>query len=268
MVLFNPAKTLENSVAIISGGAGDIGGAIAIELARRGASIAVGDIKKSQDVKDLCEKIESYGSRAKYTQIDVSRAEDTTAWVLDVEREIGVANIIVPCAAQVTFQETREITPKKWEEELNVNLNGAFYLAQAGALRLLEKNCEGSITFISSFAGVIPQVHHVAYSVSKAGINALTKVMALEFSPYKIRVNAIAPGNVYAGICRTYYDEHPESLPKDLRVIPTRVLVQPEEIAWLLANLCESQSLNITGTIIPLDGGMSALPDFRIFRGE
>lgn len=132
----------------------------------------------------------------------------------------------------------------------------------------MQEIVDSGLTSEEGFAGVIPQVHHVAYSVSKAGINALTKVMALELSPYKIRVNAIAPGNVYAGICRKYYDNHPENLPKDLRVIPTRKLVQPEEVAWLLANLCEPQSLNITGTIIPLDGGMSALPDFRLFRGE
>ncbi len=104
------------------------------------------------------------------------------------EKDLGAPNIIVPCAGQVTSEEASTISSNQWEREIQVNLNGAFYLAQAGALGLLKRKSQSSIVFIGSFAGLSPQVQHIAYSVSKAGVHALTKAMALEFSPYGMSV--------------------------------------------------------------------------------
>lgn len=90
--------------------------------------------------------------------------------------------------------------------------------------------------------------------------------MALELGPYGIQVNAVAPGNVYAGIAKKYYDTNPDHIVKDGAVIPTRQLVQAEEVAWHVANLCDPRNKNITGALVPIDGGMSCLPDFRQYR--
>lgn len=90
--------------------------------------------------------------------------------------------------------------------------------------------------------------------------------MALDLAPYGIKVNAISPGTVYAGMSRRYYDEHPEDIPKDTAVIPSRKLIEAEEIAWHVANLCDSRNKNLTGVVLPVDGGISVLPDFRYYR--
>lgn len=260
-------ETLKH-IAIISGGLGDIGTAIAHELSNRGADIALGDLKESTEAEIVLKQLRAKGIRAKYNQIDVAQAQAVKDWVMDVEQELGIPDIIIPCAAQVTFKDTKTITPEQWDKELQVNLNGAFYLAQAGALKLVEQQQPGKIVFIGSFAGVIPQVHHAAYSVSKAGMHALTKEMALEFGPHSILVNAVAPGNVDAGLTKRYYKEHPENLAKDKAVIPIRQLVKAQEVAWWVANLCDPENRNVTGVILSIDGGMSALPDFRLSRQQ
>ena len=259
---------LKDRIAIISGGAGDIGKAIAAELAQRGADIALGDLRTEEEVSKILNELSKKrdGVRIGYTQIDVSNAKDVESWVNKVEKEFGTPDIVIPCAGQVTFADSKTITQEQWNRELQVNLNGAFYLAQAGALKMLEKEKKGHIVFIGSFAGMVPQVQHVAYGVSKAGVHALTHAMALEFGPFGIKVNAVAPGNVEAGLTKKYYKEHPEDKQKELKIIPNRKLVSGEELAWHIVNLCDPRNENITGAVLPIDGGMSSMPDFRVFK--
>ncbi len=261
-------KPLIGRVAIISGGAGDIGSAVALELAQRGADIAIGDLKDQEEVKEVLERISTNNVRTHYTQIDVSDYKAVKNWVSSVENSLGTPGIIIPCAGQATIEDMQSITPEEWHRELDVNLTGAFYLAREAANRLIEHKLPGNIIFIGSFAGLRPQVHNPAYSVSKAGVHALAELMALEFSPHGILVNAVAPGNVNAGLSRRYYEKHPEDLERDIKVIPARRLVEVDELAWHIANLCDPRNKNITGAIIPIDGGMSSLPDFRHYRKD
>ncbi len=263
----NKSYPLENRVAMISGGLGDIGRAIAQELVARGAHVALGDLLSPSKAASFIQELSQKKKRVDYyTQVDVSEFHAVDTWADTIEEVVGTADIIIPCAAQVTFAESRNITYEQWNRELEVNLNGSFYLARAGALRLLKSEKSGNIVFIGSFAGLIPQPHHIAYSVSKAAIHALTHGMALEFGPYGIKVNAVAPGNVYAGIAKKYYTDHPEHVAKDSSVIPLRQLVKAEEVAWHVANLCDPRNKNVTGVVLPIDGGMSSLPDFRTYR--
>lgn len=259
-------EILKNRMAIISGGAGDIGSAIALELAGRGSDVAIGDLQEPNEVLRLLNTIQDKGVRTMYTQLDVSHADAVRDWVRNVESILGIPDIIIPCAGQVTLKDAETISAAEWEREIQVNLNGAFYLAQACAVLLLKEHLPGNIIFIGSFAGLIPQVHNIAYSVSKAGVHALTKGMALEFGQEGITINAIAPGNVYAGMSRRYYEDHPSDVSNDTQIIPTRRLVYAEEVAWHAANLCDPRSQNINGVVLPIDGGMSVLPDFRSYR--
>lgn len=261
-------ETLKGHVAIISGGAGDIGGAIALELAERGSDVAIGDLKNPEEVQALLSKIEDRNVRPFYTQLDISQSEAVKKWVENVETRLGTPDIIISCAAQATFENTRTITPEQWDRELQVNLNGAFYLAQAGALRLLEVKRPGNIIFIGSTSGIRIQPLLIAYSVSKAAVHALAKGVALDFAPHGIKVNALSLGTVYAGMSRRYYEEHPEDILKDTAAIPSGQLIEAEEIAWHVANLCDPRNKNLTGAVLPIDGGISLLPDFRYYRGK
>lgn len=256
-------ETLKDHTAIISGGAGDIGGSIALELASRGANIAIGDLKKASEVRPLLSRIRQNQVGISYKRLDVSRESQVNRWVTSVKYELGTPDIAIACAGQATVDNILTITANKWQREFQVNLEGALWLARSVAKGLLEEGQPGHIVFIGSWAGHYPQVHNPAYAPSKTGLTALTKIMALELSPHGILVNEIAPGNVNAGLSRKYYEDHPNDLKTDLRVVPIKSLTQPEELAWHIANLCDPRNKSITGTSIFIDGGLSALPNLR-----
>src|SRR5207302_282239 len=140
------------------------------------------------------------GVRCRYDRVDVSRADEVARWIDTVGQSLGVPTLIIPNAAIVNVGGVREAKPELWERELQVNLSGAFYMAQAGAKRLLEHNKPGRIVFIGSWAAHAAHVQIPAYCASKAGIRMLCKCLALELAPYNILVNEVAPGYVDAGL--------------------------------------------------------------------
>ena len=160
-------QPLSNQIAIISGALGDIGLAIAMELAHRGASIALGDILPDSDATAAIQKIEQLGVKCRYDRVDVSNASAVREWVAAVEQSLGTATLIIPNAAIVNQGGVRTTTPESWERELSVNLSGAWYLAQFAAQRLLAQSQPGRIVFIGSWAAHAAHVQIPTYCVSK-----------------------------------------------------------------------------------------------------
>ncbi|HZO89021.1 MAG TPA: SDR family oxidoreductase [Chthonomonadaceae bacterium] len=255
----NGGETLQGQRAIISGGLGDIGRAIARELARRGADIALGDVLEPEKAEPMLQELEQMGRKARYDYADVSDAHAVRGWVAAVETDLGVPTLIIPNAAVVTLEGIRTLTPEQWRRELRINLDGAFHLAQAGAQRLLHHQLPGCIVFIGSWVGHAAQTHIPAYCVSKAGIRMLCRCLARDLAPHGILVNEVAPGNVDAGLSGRIYDATPGLRERDSRRIPVRKLIQPEEVAWQVANLCEPANQNMTGSVLVMDGGLSLL---------
>lgn len=253
-------SNLSGHVAIISGGLGDIGRAIARELAARGADIAVGDILSEDKAQPLLEEIRAMGCRAHYDRVDVSDAAAVRNWVAAVEADLGVPDLIIPNAAIATLADIRAITPEQWDRELRVNLYGVFHLAQAGALRLLEHKKPGRIVFIGSWAGHAPHTHIPAYCVAKAGLRMLCRCMAADLARDDILVNEVAPGYVDAGLSGRIFKEHPEMRAKAERTVPVRRLIEPEEVAMQVAHLCDPANRHMTGSVLVMDGGLSVIP--------
>jgi len=252
-------KTLENQTAIISGALGDIGRAIARELASRGAAVALGDVRPQNDAQPFLDELKADGFEARYSQVDVSDADAVTCWVEEVENTFGVPNLIIPNAAIVTLENIRSVTPEQWRRELNINLDGAFHLAQSGALRLLEKQKSGRIVFIGSWAAHAPHVHLPAYSVAKAGLRMLMKCLALDLAPEDILVNEVAPGYVDAGLSGKIFNENPKLRAEAEAKVPVRRLISSQEVALEVAHLCEPQTRHTTGSVVLMDGGLSLL---------
>jgi len=123
----------DKHVAIISGGLGDIGRAIAMQLAGLGADVALGDIRESSDADEVLDAIRGKDRRARYDRVDVSDAAAVQAWLRAVEEDLGMPDWIVPNAAVVALQDLDTVTPEVWEREVGINLHGMFYLAQAAA---------------------------------------------------------------------------------------------------------------------------------------
>jgi glucose 1-dehydrogenase len=249
--------SLDNHVAIISGGLGDIGQAIARELARRRAAIAIGDVQEEDRALGLLQEIQQTGKQARYDRVDVVDAEAVAAWVRRVEDDLGVANLIIPNAAIVTLADIRTVGSKAWSRELQINLSGAFHLAQAGALRLLHHRRPGRIVFIGSWAAHAPHIHIPAYCVAKAGLRMLCKTMALDLAADGILVNEVAPGYVDAGLSRQVFEQQPERAVQSRKKVPTHALITAEEVATQVAHLCDPENRHMTGSVLLMDGGLS-----------
>ena len=253
-------QNLSGQVAILSGGLGDIGRAIALELARRGADLALGDIVEPERATLLLDQLQRLGRRARYDRVDVADAEAVTEWVAAVEADLGTPTLIVPNAAVVTIASSLTITPQEWSRELRINLDGAFHLAQAGALRLRRQDrAGGRIVFVGSWAAHAPHVAIPAYCAAKAGLRMLCRCMALELAPHGILVNEVAPGYVDAGLTGRIFDANPGQREAAQEQVPIRELIAPEEVAAQVAHLCDPANRQMTGSVLLMDGGLSLL---------
>lgn len=250
-------KNLKSQIAIISGGLGDIGKAIALELARRGANIALGDILEASSAAKVLLEIQELSVRAIYHQADVADAEAVQSWLDDVENQLGIPNLIIPNAAIVKAATLTEISTEDWNRQLNVNLSGAFFLAQHASARLLKAQRAGRIVFVGSWAAHAPHVNMIPYSVSKAGLRMLCKCMALELAPHQILVNELAPGYVDAGLSGKIFDTDPDQRIAAREKVPNHQLITAEEVAAQVAYLCDPQNRNMVGSTLLMDGGLS-----------
>lgn len=250
-------KSLEGQVAIISGGLGDIGRAIGLELARRGADVALGDVLDEKDAKPALRRIKALRRGCRYEQVDVRDADAVCQWVRSVEADLGLATLIIPNAAVVHMTGILELTPDVWRRELSVNLDGAFYLAQAATQRLLKKKKPGRVVFIGSWAAHAVHRHIPTYCVSKAGMRMLCQCMAGELAPYGICVNEVAPGYVDAGLSGRFFKEDPQSKEQCRKRVPNRQLIDADEVAGQVAYLCEPQARHYVGATLVMDGGLS-----------
>jgi NAD(P)-dependent dehydrogenase (short-subunit alcohol dehydrogenase family) len=244
---------LSGKTALVTGAAGDLGNAMAVQLAKNGTDVIMWDIKPADDVQDRIAKVKEHGVTVKYQQIDV-RDRDT----IDVAiADIKVLDIVCSNAGMVVAQPFLEVTLDNWKNHLDVNLTGCFNVCQSAARKMVADKTQGRIILTSSWVSGIPWPEITPYTVSKAGVNMLTKQMARELSSYGIRVNAIAPGIVDAGLAGKQLREEPQYAARVAKVIPLGDPGTPTEIAEAVVYLASPQTAYMTGTILTLDGGCS-----------
>ncbi len=249
----------KNQIAMVSGGLGDIGVAIVWELARHGAAVAIGDVRSISYARNLLADLKGQKVPSLYQEVDVADADAVQSWVEKTEQELGVPSLIVPNAATATTASCHQITAEAWSRELRVNLDGAFYLAQAATKRLLHHKLPGRIVFLGSWAANTAHRHLPAYCVSKAGLRMLCKCMALELAPHGILVNEVAPGFVDGGVSRRLSQKDPASLERSRAKVPVLKLITPQEVAQQVVHLCHPANQHMTGSTLLMDGGLSLL---------
>ncbi|GAB3327079.1 SDR family oxidoreductase [Larkinella ripae] len=247
------------NTVLISGGLGDIGRAIALEFARQGAAIALGDISPAQRAEAFLGELAPYRVATHYTPVDVTDAQAVQDWVLDVEKTLGTATIIIANAATVTPKRVHEITPEEWSSELRVNLDGAFFMAQSATARLLAHGLPGRVVLVGSWAAHAVHPHIPAYSVSKAGLRMLCQCLALELAPHQILVNEIAPGYVNAGLSARFWEKDPDAQEQARMRVPIQKLIRSEAVARQVVQLCHPDNEHMTGSTLLMDGGLSLL---------
>jgi NAD(P)-dependent dehydrogenase (short-subunit alcohol dehydrogenase family) len=236
----------------VTGAAGDLGGAMALELARRGAHVTMLDRVSEAEASDRVAAVSASGS-CSYRQVDVTDRAGVDAALAAVEPlDVAIGNAGIVEAAPFL-----EVSQEQWQAHLDVNVTGCFNVGQAAARLMAERGTRGQIIFTGSWVGEIPWPDISAYSVSKAGVRMLARSMARELAQSGIRVNVVAPGIVMAGMARRQYETDPDYAKRASVVIPLGELGTAEQVAKATAFLCSPDSAYMTGSVLLVDGGAS-----------
>ena len=233
--------------ALITGGGRGIGREIAVLLDSLGAKVVVID-RIEEDMEALKQDIECETIRAELTDPVVAKKAAERALPID---------FLINCAGVVILEPFLDTTIENFNETLNVNVRAMMIVSQIVARNMIERKSGGAIVNISSVANMVAFQDHTTYCISKAGVDQLTRCMALELGPHKIRTNAIAPVVTMTPLGRKAWSD-PEKQAAMLSKIPLGRFNEPIDVANAVILLLSDQAGMLNGTIIPVDGGFMA----------
>src|ERR671923_1090940 len=266
-------KGLQGKTAIVTGGSSGIGQAIAIRLGQEGVNVAVnyvGPPEGAVATRDAIEggvercihEVRSAGAKALLVEADVSSEHDVEQMWKAATDEFGAVDFLVNNAGIQIAEPSDQLDAAAFDRVLAVNLRGSFLCAQQQIRHLLEREKPGAIVNISSVHQIIPKPQFLGYSVSKGGMQNLTRTLALEFAGRGIRVNAIGPGATVTPINRAWIDD-PEKRKQVEEHVPMQRAGDAEEMAAVTAFLCSDEAAYITGQTLFVDGGLTLYPSFE-----
>lgn len=250
-------QIFEGQTVMISGGLGDIAQATAMAFSKAGARIALSDVTPWDKAESQIAALRRQQVEVHYTVVDIRDPEAVAAWLAEVTQLWGTVSIAIANAATVTMKPFRELTPMAWIREMEVNLNGSFFLANTACRYFMENSVQGNVVFLGSWAAHAIHEALPAYGVSKAAIRMLCQSMALEYAPYGIRLNEVAPGYVNAGLSRLVWNQDPAEAEAARLRVPVRALIEPGEVARQVLWVCDPQNKHFTGSTLLMDGGLS-----------
>ncbi|MCY8563159.1 SDR family NAD(P)-dependent oxidoreductase [Bacillus sonorensis] len=243
---------IQHKAALVTGGGTGIGRAVSLELAKRGAAVAVNYSRSEAEAEETVHMIQQTGGRAIAIKADVSRANEVENMFETAVREFGTVDLLVNNASitrHIPLDDLEAADDEAWDELYAVNVKGMFYCARAAA-PLMKKSGRGAIVNVGSIAGLTGSGSSLPYAVSKAAVHGLTKSLAHALAP-DITVSSIAPGAV-----ATRWWEGKEDKMKQLsRHLPLERIATPEDIASLICAVLEQEA--VTGQIITADCGQT-----------
>lgn len=242
------AYDLSGKTAIITGGAAGIGHATAEFFAKKGVHLVLADLNPKVD-----EIAKAIASDAIGVSGDATKGEDRQKILDAALKAFGQVDILVNCAGIVALEKAELISESDWDKTMNVNLKATFMMAQMLGKYYIDNKVNGCIVNMASQAGVIALDKHVAYCASKGAIIAMTKVMAMEWGQYGIRVNAVSPTVVLTELGHKAWDGPVGDAFKE--EMPSKRFAEPDEIAGTIAFLCSNAAGMITGHNLLVDGG-------------
>ena len=253
-----PSMRLDDKVVLVTGAGSGIGRAIALSVAEVGADVAVCEVPQKIGMLDeVCEAIEDLEQRALPLGLQLPDQESIDAAVSRVIDTYGRVDILVNNAGVNIPRDALEVTEADWDGVLDVNLKGLFFMSQRVARSMIETG-GGKIVNIASQNGVVGYYKRAAYCSSKAGVVNLTRVLAVEWAPYRITVNAVGPTFILTPLTQSTFDN--AELREDLLSrIPLGRVGKPEDVVGAVVFLASPAADLITGHTLLVDGGWTAL---------
>ncbi len=261
-------KNLVGQPALVTGGSSGIGKATAIGLAKAGADVVVNYIGDRAPADETAHIIEGIGGKAIVIEADVSQEDQVEAMFSQAISHFGTLHIVVSNAGLQADAPLEAMTLEKWNKVISVNLTGQFLCMREGVKEFRRRGvvqdvsvAAGKLVSMSSVHQQIPWAGHVNYAASKGGIDMLMRSVAQEVAPYRIRVNAIAPGAIRTPINTAAWST-PEAYAELMKLVPYGRIGEPDDIAQAAAWLASDASDYLTGATIFVDGGMTLYPGF------
>jgi 2-deoxy-D-gluconate 3-dehydrogenase len=248
-------EQLAGRVALVTGASRGIGRSVALALAAAGADVALG-ARSAVDLKVVADEIAGLGRRALPVPLDVTDSTSVDDAVSAAVDGLGRLDVLVNNAGVVHSRPVLETSDEDWDRVLSTNLRGVFLCSRAAG-RVLTAQRSGKVINMASHFGIMATPAHGAYCASKAGILQLTRVLALEWAPFNVQVNAIAPGYVATDL-NAATRSNAALTDKILRRIPARRMAEPDEIGPLAVLLASAASDFMTGSTLVIDGGHAA----------
>ena len=243
---------LDGKIALVTGGSRGIGRAVAIELAKEGATVAINYAGNKAAAEEVQSIITEMGGKAMIIQADVSDEKSATQMVEEVITQLGGVDILVNNAGITRDGLFIRMKEEDWNAVINTNLTGIFNCTKVAAKYMMKKR-SGRIINMSSVSGIMGNAGQTNYAAAKAGVIGFTKSLAREMASRGITVNAVAPGFIATDMTAAMPEKAQEHV---LTSIPLGKMGKPEDIANAVLFLASDKASYITGQVIHVDGGM------------
>lgn len=247
---------LTGRVALVTGGGRGLGRTLALGLADAGADVAVVG-RSPEPLAAVAEKIEGLGRKASAHVADVTAPEAIGAMVDEVVDRHGSIDILINNAAIKIAQNVLDVTPDAWDDVLTTNLRGPVLVAQAVGRHMIDRG-SGKIVNVASTYAVVAATGRASYAASKGGLLQLTKVMAVEWAPLGVNVNAVGPTAIETPMNEQFFAD-PEWRRRALEKIPAGRFCEPDDVVGTVVFLASAASDMIHGQLILVDGGLTVV---------
>jgi glucose 1-dehydrogenase len=260
---------LKGKGVLVTGGTSGIGQAIAVRFAQYGANVAINYLRRPEEAGDTerqvhacVSQVQQHGVRDALVKGDVSNERDVVDMVAQAAGELGGLDVLINNAGIQISRHSDELSSDDFDKVLAVNIRGAFLCAREAIRHFLAEGKPGVIINVSSVHQLIPKPDYLGYSVSKGGMQNLTRTLALEYAGRGIRVNGIGPGATVTPINRAWIDD-PVKREQVESHIPMRRAGSADEMGAVACFLASDDAAYITGQTIFVDGGLTLFPSFR-----
>jgi NAD(P)-dependent dehydrogenase (short-subunit alcohol dehydrogenase family) len=250
-------NTIKLRAALVTGAAQGLGAAIAIGLACDGFDVAIADLT-IESLQDTDAAVTAAGRKAVPVALDLRSQESIDLAMRNAISGLGQLDVLINNAGVALRRSALEVTPDEWDAVMAVNLKGTFFISQQMGRHLVATKRPGCIVSLASTHGVVGFPGRSTYGIAKAAVAHMTKMLAIEWAEYGIRVNAVAPGTIETPSREEFFKADPQARVAMTDRVPLRRFGTPAEVAGAVCYLVSPQAAYITGQTLMLDGGLTA----------